>query len=98
MYHYISSPDILHNNDLPCSSHQSHRPSLSSTTPSMTLESQASFASGRKILQDILLSRRVAGIRASVFRSSESHLRKLCLLHGLDVTTLSNVRYLKVRL
>jgi hypothetical protein len=47
---------------------------------------------------DMFLSRRVAGVRASIFHCSQQHLRKVCSLHGLDVTDRSNSRDVKIRL
>ena len=54
--------------------------------------------SGRHFLHDIFLSRRVVGVRASIFHSSKEHLLRLCELHGLDVNDARSSRDIKSRL
>ena len=46
----------------------------------------------------MFLSQRDTGVRASIFHCSEHHLRKMCLLHGLDVSRSLTVRDVKLRL
>ena len=46
----------------------------------------------------MFLSNHVIGIRASLFRCSVEHLRKVCLLHGLDISGCSKARDVKLRL
>jgi len=93
IYHDVSSTDVFR--DIPSSSHQSYdHPSSFSSIDIIDSQSQ----SGHSILHDMFFSQRVTGIRASIFRCSEVHLRKLCSLHGLDISCPSNVRHLKLRL
>jgi len=91
IYHDFSSFDVIHN-DLPSSSssfHESHEaPFLSSPIPVEEPEIQVQLlsSSAHIILWDMFLSRRVTSIRASVFHCPLDHLRKVCSLHGLDVS------------
>jgi len=99
MYHdFIYSDDL--NNDNDSQSYPSYGLYASSSsspdaeTPSQTIPTDR----GEKILRDMFLSRRVIGIRASLFHSSIEHLRKVCSLHGIDVSGCSKVRDVKIRL
>jgi len=69
----------------------------SSSSRPMSPDFQSSRPSGHATLHDMFLSRRVTGIRASVFHCTESHLQKVCMLHGLDVGTSLTLRNLKLR-
>ena len=103
IYHDFSSFDVIHN-DLPSSSlsrHESHEaPFPSSPIPveEPEIQVQLSSSSARIILQDMFLSRPVTGIRASVFHCPLDHLRKVCSLHGLDVSPSSTTRDVRLHL
>ena len=91
IYHDHSSTDAssLDRSDDPCLPSSSR---LSDPLPeSLPMTAHA-------ILEDMFLSHRLSGIRASVFHASEHQLRKVCLLHGLDVNTSTNVRDIRLRL
>jgi hypothetical protein len=68
----------------------------STSTSTFVREPEPSHVSGHPILNDMFLSRRVRGVRASIFQCSQDHLRKLCTLHGLDIKPSSNSRDMKV--
>jgi hypothetical protein len=76
----------------------SSRRSDFASTSSFVHEREPSRVSGHAVLNDMFLSRRVSGVRASVFHCSQDHLRKLCTLHGLDIDSSSNVRDMKISL
>lgn len=98
VYHDILSSDA-HNYNM-CSSSSSPAPDLERPLPPTCAADplpHMSPVSGKAILHDMFLSRRVAGIRASVFHASEKHLRKVCLLHGLHVSESTKMRDIKIR-
>jgi hypothetical protein len=68
------------------------------STSTFVHEREPSHVSGHATLNDMFVSRRVTGVRASIFHCSQDHLRKLCVLHGLDVSPLSNTRDTKISL
>ncbi len=60
-------------------------PGPSSFFPVTESQPQSSRISAHAILHDMFLSQCVTGIRASVFHCPEDQLRKICLLHGVEV-------------
>ena len=64
----------------------------------MRPDSEPLCLSGHAILHDVFLSQHVTGIRASLFCCTEAHLQKICMLHGLDITTSLSPRDLKLHL
>jgi len=76
-------------------------PSSSSSCPTIATEPlpfSMPTSNGEDILRDMLLSRRLTSIRASVLHCSEGHLRKVSSLHGLDVSCCLKVRDIRIRL
>ena len=94
--------DLL-STDLPCNSstspqhkHSPKSPPIGFASTSTTVHEPISATpSSRSILHDMFLSQRTTGIRASLFRCSEEHLRFLCCLHGLQVLPSFTVRQLR---
>ena len=99
--HDSSSSDVIYNNLLsPSSSYRDlyEAPPSSSSTHAQESVPQAPplATSARGILQDMFLSRHVTGMRASIFNCSVDHLRKVCLLHGLNINPSSTTRDVKL--
>jgi len=92
IYHDISSIDAKYNVFISSSSVNSDDPCLPSSSRLSDPLPESLATTAHAILEDMFLSHRLSGIRASVFHASEHHLRKVCLLHGLDVNTCTNVR------
>ena len=68
------------------------------STSTFVRQREPSCLSGHAILNDMFLSQRVSGVRASIFHCSQDYLRKLCTLHGLDISPSSNTRNMKISL
>ena len=97
IYHDLISSDVLID-DTACSIHDPQPSCSSSPSFAEPVLSTESASSGEAILHDNFLSHRDTGIRASVFHCSSKHLRKICSLHGLDVSHCSKTRDVRVRL
>ena len=66
--------------------------------PPPSAKESLSSTSGRNVLESMFFSHRTVGVKASIFTSPESSLRASCLLHGLTITCLSNVREVRTAL
>jgi hypothetical protein len=75
---------------------ENHRNLVFPSTSSFVSSRPLPCPSGHAILNDMFLSQHVTGIRASIFHSTQDHLRFLSSLHGLDVSSLSSMRNLKL--
>jgi len=98
IYHDISSIDAKHNVSISSSSVRSDDPCLPSSSRLSDPPPESLPTTAHAILEDMFLSHHLSGIRVSVFHASEHHLQKVCLLHGLDVNTCTDVRDIRSRL